>query len=173
MSKTAATTPQSENPKTQKTPQPTTSKTIAKRAPRKKRLRGNVFKRLRKDAEKTVRESTMKICKALLKQTLLGDVKCAKLLFFLLEKNPNEKTPHPFRDFASILNGKLDWDPNNPEGLPPDEPADNPPDDNPTPFGEFEPDTLIQNVPASNAPSLMPDDSLNSTTPPPKLIRPN
>jgi hypothetical protein len=127
MSEAAAAPLNSDSAEATKTPQTPTSKSAPKkRVPRKKkRLRGDVFKRLRNDAEKTVRAATLGIAKALLKETLEGDVKCAKLLFSLLEKNPNETTLPPFRDFASILNGPLTWDPNNPEGLP-DEPEDTP-----------------------------------------------
>src|SRR5580698_7994560 len=108
MPESAAEPLQSVTSETPKNQAPTNSSSaVAKRKtpPKKKRLRGNVFKRLRKDAEKTVRDNTLKICKALLKQTLQGDIKCAKLLFSLLEKNPNEAAPQKFRDLASILSG--------------------------------------------------------------------
>jgi hypothetical protein len=153
-----ASPPQSDYAETPQTPAASTPKTTRKRTPpKKKRLRGNVFKRLRKDAEKTVRSATLRIAKALLKQTLLGDVKCAKLLFSLLEKNPNETTLPPFRDFARTLMGDVSWDPNNPEGLPEEDPA---------PCGQIDS--------AHAAPTATePDESMRSTTPPPKLILPN
>src|ERR1700691_4147446 len=119
MSKTVAPAPPPETLETSETLETPTetekqTKTQGETEPKKKRLRGDIFKRLRKDTERTVRESTKEIAKALLNKTLLGDVNCAKLLFHLLEKNPNEKPLPPFRDLADILNGGLTWDPNNP-----------------------------------------------------------
>jgi hypothetical protein len=89
------------------------SSTAEPTPPKQKRVRGSAINRLCKDTAQTVRDNSESIAKSLLALTIKGDIRCARLLIDLIEKDQQKSKRKSNRAHKIIeaLENERQWDP--------------------------------------------------------------